>query len=388
MQTKYSSLMPIAQRPDVVFESGNGHWLTDNRSNTYLDFIQGWAVNTLGHCPPAIVDTLSQQAGKLINNSPAFYNRNMLDCANLLTQNSVFDQVFFTNSGAEANEGAIKLARKWGQNHKNGAWKIITFANGFHGRTLTTMVASGKAAFDPLFEPKTPGFVRTPFNDMQAVSKAIDQDTVAIMLEPIQGEAGVIPAEHSFIRDLRQLADSHGLLLIFDEVQTGVGRTGELFAYSHYGVEPDIMTLGKGLGGGVPIAAQLAKTHCSVFAYGDQGGTYNGNPLMTAVATTVLREVLKPGFLQQVRTSSQYLQQQLTTLSAQYELGKVRGQGLLLALDTAHQDATQIADACLQNGLLLNAPRANTLRFVPALNITTREIDLMTERLREVLSEL
>ncbi|MEZ5535586.1 MAG: acetylornithine transaminase [Thiolinea sp.] len=385
MQADYSSLMPIANRPDIVFESGNGSWLTDTQGNNYLDFIQGWAVNTLGHCPPVMVETLTKQAAKLINSSPAFYNPNMLECADLLTANSVFDQVFFTNSGAEANEGAIKLARKWGQARKSGAWKIITFENGFHGRTLTTMAASGKAAFDKLFEPKTPGFVRVPYNDAKAVADAIDQDTVAIMLEPVQGEAGVIPAQDDFVKELRRLADEHQLLLIFDEVQTGVGRTGELFAYTHYGIEPDIMTLGKGLGGGVPIAAQLAKKHCSVFEFGDQGGTYNGNPLMTAVASTILREVLQPGFLEQVRATSLYLQKKLSELSEQFGLGKVRGKGLILALDTAEVDATQVAAAALQQNLLINAPRANTLRFVPALNVTEAEIDEMIVRLAKVL---
>lgn len=386
MQNHYSSLIPIANRPDIVFESGSGHWLTDSQGNTYLDFIQGWAVNTLGHSHPAMVDALTQQAGQLINNSPAFYNRSMLECADLLIQNSVFDQVFFANSGAEANESAIKLARKWGQMHKQGAWKIITFENGFHGRTLTTMAASGKPAFDKLFEPKTPGFIRVPFNDAAAVAAAIDKETVAIMLEPVQGEAGVIPARVEFMQQLRQLADQHGLLLIFDEVQTGIGRTGELFAYSHYDVEPDMMTLGKGLGGGVPIAAQLTKKHCSVFEFGDQGGTYNGNALMTAVAAAVLKEVLAPGFLEQVRTSSAYLQQQLEVLAQQFGLGKVRGPGLLLALDTADIDATQIATIGQQHGLLINAPRVNALRFVPALNVTPVEIDAMIQRLSTVLS--
>jgi acetylornithine/N-succinyldiaminopimelate aminotransferase len=310
----------------------------------------------------------------------------MLTCADLLTQHSVFDQVFFANSGAEANEGAIKLARKWGAVNKQGAYKIITFHNGFHGRTLTTMAASGKAAFESLFEPKTPGFTKVTYNDAAAVEQAIDTQTVAIMLELIQGEAGVISAQLEFVQQLRQLADQHNLLLIVDEVQTGVGRTGNLFAYQTYGIEPDIMTLGKGLGGGVPISALLAKQHCCVFQAGDQGGTYNGNPLMTAVASAVLNEILTTGFLPQVQSNGTYLRQTLQTLSTQFGLGEVRGQGLLLALDTRALDANTIVQRSLALGLLINAPNATTLRFMPALNVSRAEIQAMAMLLAQALA--
>lgn len=392
MQTEaenpFHKLMQIAPRPEIVFESGSGSWLTDNQGKRYLDFVQGWAVNTLGHCPPAITQTLTRQASRLLNASPAFYNRPMLECAAKLVEHSVFDQVFFANSGAEANEGAIKLARKWGQVHKDGAWKIITFANSFHGRTLTTMAASGKPAFAPMFEPKTPGFSKVPFNDAQAVRAAIDAETVAIMLEPIQGEAGVIPATAEFMKTLRHIADEHKLLLICDEVQTGMGRTGELFAYQGYGIEPDIMTLGKGLGGGVPISALLAKAHACVFQAGEQGGTYNGNPLMTAVAGTVIDVLLEPDFLLQVRERSEQLRSVLEKLSQQFGLGEVRGKGLLLALDTGEQDAAAITKACFENGLLINAAQAHTLRFMPALNVSSHEIDQMAETLEKILKLL
>ncbi|MCB1838560.1 MAG: aminotransferase class III-fold pyridoxal phosphate-dependent enzyme, partial [Alcanivoracaceae bacterium] len=203
--------------------------------------------------------------------------------ANRLADSSAFDQVFFANSGAEANEGAIKLARKWGSLHRNGAYGIITFENGFHGRTLATMAASGKPGWQALFEPKVPGFTKVPYNDLDAVAAAADSHTVAVMLEPIQGEAGVIPADSTFVQGLRQLTREREMLLIFDEIQTGMGRTGSLFAYQALGVEPDIMTLGKGIGGGVPLAALLTTDAVSCFAPGDQGGTYNGNPLMCAV---------------------------------------------------------------------------------------------------------
>ena len=375
--TNYSSIMQVAKRPDIIFERGKGSWLYDSKGNKYLDFIQGWAVNSLGHSPQIITDTLCQQASTLLNASPAFYNQPMIDCANTLTRHSVFDQVFFSNSGAEANEGAIKLARKWGAKHKHGAFKIITFENSFHGRTLTTMSASGKESFTDLFEPKTPGFIKVPFNDAEAVKTAIDKQTVAIMLEPIQGEAGVIPATDLFMKTLEKVAEKHNLLLIFDEVQTGIGRTGDLFAYQGYAIEPDIMTLGKGLGGGVPIAALLAKSKACVFNYGDQGGTYNGNPLMTAVSNALVKEVFKPEFIQGIKQTGGYLREQLKALSSKFSLGEVRGKGLLLALDTKQINAIELVKQCQKNNLLINAPRNNCLRFMPALNVSLDEIDLM-----------
>lgn len=386
MQATYQSIMPITPRPDLIIEQGKGSWLTDNNGKQYLDFIQGWAVNTLGHCPDIIIQALTHQAKQLLTPSPAFYNRPLLQCADLLTQHSVFDRVFFANSGAEANEGAIKLARKWGAMKKAGAYKIITFHNSFHGRTLTAMAASGKPAFANLFEPKTPGFIKVPWNNSQAVEQAIDSQTVAIMLELIQGEAGVFPADPTFLHQLSQLAKQHNLLLIADEVQTGIGRTGHLFAYQGYTIEPDIMTLGKGLGGGVPISALLAKEHCCVFQTGDQGGTYNGNPLMTAVAYAVLQEVLKPNFLKQVQTNGLYLQQTLKQLSSQFNLGEIRGQGLLVAIDTGTRDAPTIVEKCRELGLLINAARPNTLRFMPALNVSQEEINQMILILKQAIA--
>ena len=242
----------------MVFVRGEGSFLWDHNGKRYLDFVQGWAVNCLGHSPPIIAEALAKQAKLLLTPSPAFYNAPSLDLAKALTDRSCFDQVFFTNSGAEANEGAIKLARKFGALHRNGAYEIITFEGGFHGRTLATMSASGKKAFEPLFEPKVSGFPKAQLNDLASVERAINDKTIAVMLEPIQGEAGVCPATEQFLRDLRKLTKARGLLLIVDEIQTGMGRTGKLFHYEHAEIEPDIMTLGKGIGGGVPLAALLA----------------------------------------------------------------------------------------------------------------------------------
>ena len=364
MTHTFDAIMPVAPRPEVIFVCGEGSWLTDDQGRRYLDFVQGWAVNALGHSHPGIVAALQRQAAQLINPSPAFYNRPMAELANLLVVNSVFDQVFFANSGAEANEGAIKLARKWGSLHRDGAYKVITFENGFHGRTLAMMAASGKRAWSTLFEPKVPGFVKVPYNDLDAVAAAIDGETVAVMLEPIQGEAGVIPATESFVQGLRQLTREKRLLLIFDEVQTGMGRTGSLFAYHRFGIQPDIMTLGKGIGGGVPLAALLTTKSVSCFEPGDQGGTYNGNPLVCAVGLAVLTTLLRPGFLEDVRARSQYLQEGLSAVATRHGLGDVRGRGLLLALDTLQRDARAIVTKAFDTGLLVNAPQSDTLRFM------------------------
>jgi len=372
-----SSLMEITSRPELVFVEGHGAWLTDQNGKKYLDFVQGWAVNCLGHSPKVIADALTAQASKLISPSPAFYNQPMIALAKMLTDNSVFDRVFFANSGAEANEGAIKLARKWGQKKKGGAYEIITFDHSFHGRTIATMSASGKPGWDVIYAPQVPGFPKADLNDLASVEKLIGDKTVAVMLEPVQGEGGVLPATREFMQALRRLCDEKKLLLICDEVQTGVGRLGTLFGYQHFGVEPDIMTLGKGIGGGVPLAALLAKESVSVFEHGDQGGTFNGNPLMCAVGLAVLGEVLKPGFLDHVQKIGAYLGEQLTAASAELELGAERGIGLLRALDLKAEIGAKVVTIARDNGLLLNSPRPALLRFMPALNVSKEEVDLM-----------
>lgn len=371
----FDSLMTITKRPPIVMVEGQGSWLTDSSGKRYLDFIQGWAVNSLGHAPAVISQALSSQSARLLSPSPAFYNDQAIRLADLLTSHSCFERVFFANSGAEANEGAIKLARKWGSLHKGGAHEIITMVNGFHGRTLATMSASGKPHWQELFEPKVPGFIKVVLNDLDAMRAAITERTVAIMLEPVQGEAGVIPASHEFLQELRKLADQHQLLLIFDEVQTGMGRLGSLFAYQQAGIEPDIMTLGKGIGGGVPLAALLAKETVCCFEPGDQGGTYNGNPLMAAVGCAVLETLLQPGFLEQVRERGAQLAEGLRKLSIKYGLGEVRGNGLLLALELPAGGADAIAETARDLGLIINAARPDTLRFMPALNVTADEVD-------------
>lgn len=384
----FDALMDITARPPTVFMRGEGSFLWDDSGKRYLDFMQGWAVNCLGHSPPVVVDALAAQARLLLTPSPAFYNAPSLKLAKALVDRSCFDQVFFTNSGAEANEGAIKLARRYGALHRDGAYEIITFEGGFHGRTLATMSASGKKAFEPLFEPKVPGFPKARLNDLESVKRLISDKTIGVMLEPIQGEAGVWPATDQFLRELRTLTRERGLLLIVDEIQTGVGRTGKLFHYEHAEIEPDIMTLGKGIGGGVPLAALLATQAASCFEHGDQGGTFNGNPLMCAAGLAVLQQVSAPDFLRSVVDTGLYLESELQRMSARHGLGEVRGKGLLLALDLKHPIAAQVVAQAFDDGVLLNAPRPDALRFMPALNVTKAEITTMIDCLDAILTRI
>lgn len=387
-KTDSQSLMWIINRPELVFTRGEGSWLFDHTGKRYLDFIQGWAVNCLGHCPPEISAALKAQVDQLISPSPAFYNAPAIELAALLTANSCFDRVFFANSGAEANEGAIKLARKWGRKFKNGAYKIITFDHGFHGRTLATMSASGKPGWDTMYAPQVPGFPKAELNDLDSVKALIDNETVAVMLEPVQGEGGVIPATREFMQGLRALTREHNLLLIVDEVQTGIGRTGKLFGYQQSDVEPDIMTLGKGIGGGVPLSALLAKEAVCCFEAGDQGGTYNGNPLMTAVGVAVVKALLAPGFLENTVARGEQLSRGLLALSAELGLGGERGVGLLRALILADDRGPAVVEAARNLepvGLLINAPRPNLIRFMPALNVKAEEIEQMLSMLRDLL---
>lgn len=382
-------LMYVGPKPPQIFVAGSGSRLVDDTGRSYLDFVQGWAVNTLGHSAPEIQAALARQAATLINCSPTFYNAPQLALAEKLARASGLDRVFFANSGGEANEGAIKLARKWGALKRNGAHEIITFWNGFHGRTLATMSASGKAQWDGLFEPRVPGFPKALLNDLASVERLITEKTVAVMLEPIQGEAGVVPADDQFLRDLRALTEEDGLLLILDEVQTGIGRTGTMFGYEHAGMLPDIVTLAKGLGGGVPISALLAREAVSVFEPGDQGGTYGGNPLMTAVAEAIVDTVAAPGFLDHVGAMGAHLTQRLTEVAAQTVGGNgVRGRGLLLALDLGRAIGPAVVEAAMRRGLLVNSPRPHLLRFMPALNVTAAEIDEMAEILTAALIDV
>jgi len=388
IDSRTAAIMDVTPRPPLVFVRGDGTRIWDDSGRAYLDFVQGWAVNAFGHAPRLVRDALAHQAAALLSPGPGFFNEPSIRLANALVRHSTFDRVFFANSGAEANEGAIKLARRWGARHRSGAHEIVTFAHSFHGRTLATMAASGKPAFRDLFEPKVPGFPKAVLNDLASVERHIGPQTVAVMIEPIQGEAGVWCAEDRFLRDLHQMTRDAGILLIVDEVQTGMGRTGTLWAHQHAGIEPDIMTLGKMLGGGVPLSALLATESAACFEHGDQGGTLNGNPLMTAVGCAVLDGVLAPGVLESVRERGRQLEAGLQALSVRHALGGVRGRGLLWALDLDRVISDEVVREARHAGLLVNAPQPGILRFMPPLNVSAREIGCALAILDAVIAAL
>ena len=380
------ALLTTAVRPDIVMTGGKGVYLEDMAGRTYLDFVGGWAVNCLGHSPNVLVRAIADQAKQLINASPSFYNKPMLDYARMLVDQTCLDRVFFTSTGAEANEGAIKLARKYGQRHKDGAFEIITTVKGFHGRTLATMAATGKPEWETLFNPKPPGFKKAEFNRADTVRDLVTDKTCAVMIEPVQGEGGVIPATAEFIRELRQICDDTRTLLIFDEIQTGMGRTGTLFAYDAYGVEPDIMTLGKGIGGGFPLSAMLAKEALDIFEPGDQGGTYTAQPLAMATGLAVLKELLDKDIPAHAARMGTLICDRLADLSATLEVDNIRGRGLLLAFDLIHTPGAKLVAACLEKGLLINAPKEKSIRLMPPLVVTEAEIDEMFDILTPLLA--
>ncbi|MCA9576692.1 MAG: acetylornithine transaminase [Polyangiales bacterium] len=378
-------VLETAIRPSSVMVRGAGDELFDAAGTRYLDFVQGWAVNALGHAPSVVAEALTRQAEQLVHSSAGYFNAPQLALCRTLAQASGLERVFLCATGAEANESAIKLARKWGQRERGGAWEIITTADGFHGRTLATMSASGKATFAPLFEPKVQGFRKVPFGDAEAVADAIDERVVAVLVEPIQGEAGVVVPPEGYLRQLRELCSERGVLLMLDEIQTGVGRTGTLFAHQREDARPDVMTLGKGIGAGVPLAAMLCDARYACFEPGDQGGTYAGNALTAAVGQAVMETVMAPGFLAHVEAMSARLRSALETLVGRGLLRSVRGAGLLMATELPQASAAEVVRLAHAEGLLLNAPRPNLLRFMPALNVRPESIDELAERLPRLL---
>jgi acetylornithine/N-succinyldiaminopimelate aminotransferase len=389
------SIMKVNARPPMIFTGGRGSWLFDSDGRSYLDFVQGIAVNTLGHSPSVLLEAMQRQAQELINSGPLLYNNRMIQLASLLTRLAGLKDCFFVNSGAEANEGAIKLARRWGQKHRDGAYEIITMQDGFHGRTLATMSASGKdmksagqSAWNRLFEPKVPGFIHVPFDDLSAVQSAIDEKTVAVMVETIQGEAGVFEASREYLTGLSELTQRADILLIIDEIQTGIGRTGAMFGFQKYDIRPDIITLAKGLGGGVPLGALLANDRASCFELGDQGGTFNGSPLMTAAGWSIVSTVANEAFLKSVVDKGLLLRTKLKDFAEQFGFGDVRGQGLLLGLGLGAPIGRDIVRRCLELGLIVNSPRIDSLRFVPQLAVSREEIDQMMEILTRATSDI
>ncbi|ARB30082.1 aminotransferase class III-fold pyridoxal phosphate-dependent enzyme [Pseudomonas tolaasii] len=380
-------LMPTVARPPQVFVRGEGSWLSDSDDRAYLDFSQGGGANSLGHSSPVVLNALTAQMQTLINPGGGLYNRAQLNLADRLCHLTGSDQAYLLNSGAQACEAAIKLARKWGQLHRAGAHHIITASGGCHGHSFAAMAASAGAAGNR-FEPQLPGFSHVPFNDLPALHAAVDAQTVAILLEPIQGTAGVIPATEHYLKGVERLCRELGILLILDEVQTGVGRCGSLLAEEQYGVRADIITLGKGLGSGVPLAALLARGKACCFEVGELEGTHHGNALMASAGVAVLDAVTENGFLQQIRESGLHLGEGLARLAYRYDHGQLRGNGLMWGLTLSDDSADAVVKAALHEGLILTAPQPDCLRFTPALNVSKNHIDEMLLRLARAFSRV
>ena len=372
----------------VTLVRGEEARVWDDQGKQYLDFVGGWAVDSLGHCHPALVNALEEQAKTLIQASNQFYTVPAIKLAQLLVENSCLDRVFFCNSGTEANEGAVKLARKYGKIHLKGAYEIITTYGSFHGRTLAMTAATGQRKFQDPYTPLPDGFINVEYNDLEAIKRATNERTCGVMLEPIQGEGGVNVPDDDYLKKVEDWCHQKGILFILDEVQTGIGRTGTLFAYEQYNVEPDIMTLAKGLGSGVPIGAFLAKEKASVFTPGEHGTTFGGNPLVCAAAYATLKYIIDNDIPEKVNRVGKYFMTELETLKQQFDfITEVRGKGLLIAMEFDREIAQDVTMSCLNKGLLINKLTPNAIRFIPPLIITEKEVDEAVNILRNIFNE-
>ena len=387
VESKY--YMFCVRRQPIVLVRGGGTRGWDDQGKEYLDFIAGWAVNNIGHSNPVIADAIAEQARTLLQTSNQFYTIPQLQLAEVLVENSCLDKVFIANSGAEANEGAVKLARKYGKLHRNGAYEIITADNSFHGRTLSMMAATGHPPpTKENFQPMPAGFAHVEYDNLEAVHAATTDRTAAVMLEPVQGEGGVNVPSPGYLNGVRQWCDDHGLLLIFDEVQTGMGRLGTLFGYQAFGVEPDVMTLAKGLGGGVPIGAFLAKERAAVLVPGEHGSTFGGNALTCAAANASARYIVENNIPGHARRMGEYLGDALATLRGAHEsISEIRGMGLLYAVEFASEISGSVVSACNELGLLLNAVKSNAVRLMPPLTVSEPEIDQAVKLLSKGIAE-
>jgi len=373
-------LMQTGRRLPVTFVRGRGCLLYDDAGREYLDLVAGIAVNLLGHAHPEVVAAVTKQSAELIHTSNLYFTQPQVELARRLVDLSFPSRVFFCNSGAEANEAAIKLARKWGTRNRDGAFEIITTTGSFHGRTLATVTAGGQHKYSDPFQPLPDGFVHVAYNDAEAIEAATTEKTVAVMLEPVMGEIGVIPAAAGYLERVRVWCDRKNLLLILDEVQTGLGRTGRWFAYQHASIAPDVMTLAKGLGGGLPIGACLASPRADVFEPGDHGSTFGGNPLACAAATAVLHVIERDGLVGHAAEMGDLLRSTLGDIGAK----DVRGVGLMQAFEFEEPKAKPFQNACLEAGLIVNAVDDHSVRLVPPLIIGANEIDRAQSVMRKV----
>ena len=380
-------MMTTYKRLPVTLVRGQGCRLWDDNGKEYLDFFGGHVVVSLGHCHPVVVQAVMDQAMTLMHYSNIVYTTPQLELAKLLIDNSCFDRAFFCNSGAEAVEAAIKLARKWAKECRGGAYEIISAENAFHGRTLATVTAGGTERYKAPFTPLPEGFRHVPYNDAKAIEEATSEKTCAVLLEPIQGEGGIVVPDDDYFRRVRDWCDEQNLLLILDEVQTGIGRTGALFAYQHFGIEPDVITLAKGLGGGFPIGAVLTKEHCAVFVPGDHGTTFGGNPLATAVGHAVVKYVLEKEVSAKAARAGEMLGRKLFELEDRFDfITAVRGMGMLWGVEFRRDMAEEMTLACLEGGLIVNNVRPNVLRLSPPLTISDAELEQGLAVLERVLT--
>jgi acetylornithine aminotransferase len=375
------------KRTPVVFSKGDGCTLWDTEGRAYLDFVAGIAVCNLGHAHPAVANAVFEQAKTLVHVSNLYYTIPQTELAAWLVDHSFADRVFFCNSGAEANEAAIKLARKYFKDRgEPDRYRIISMIQSFHGRTMGTLSATGQDKIKQGFSPILEGFDFVPFNDFEAVREKIGAATCAILLEPIQGEGGIRSADPQFLENIRQLCDETGTLLIFDEIQTGIGRTGKLFAYEHYGVQPDIMTLAKALANGLPIGAMLAKESvAAAFVPGSHASTFGGTPLVTAASLCVLKTLEQENIIGHCAEVGLYFKERLQALKHRHDsVVDIRGLGLLLGMEL-NKDGLPLVEACLNKGFVINCVQGNTLRFVPPLIVQKAEIDRLIQCLDEIL---
>ncbi len=376
-------------RVPVVLVRGKGARVWDDKGRAYLDFVGGWAVNCLGHSHPVVVSALTEQAKTLIHTSNQFYTIPQLQLAELLVKNSCFQRVYFGNSGLEANEGAVKLARRYGKLKLNGAYEVITALGSFHGRSLAMTAATGQESFHTPYIPLPEGFINVKYNDIEAIKAATTEKTAAVMLELIEAESGVNVPDENYIRKVRQWCNEKGILLILDEIQTGIGRLGALFGYQLYGIEPDIITLAKGLAGGVPIGAVLAKESCSVFASGDHGGTFGGNPLACAVGYATMRYIIEKNIAGNADRVGRYLLDRLHELKNKHPIiTDIRGRGLLVAVEFINDIGQEVLTSCLERGLLVNKVKPNAIRLMPPLIINNKDVDQAVSILDKVLSRI
>jgi acetylornithine/N-succinyldiaminopimelate aminotransferase len=390
MELEKKYFMRTVERAPLTLVNGEGSYVWDETGRKYLDFVAGWAVNSLGHCHPAVVEAVRRQVGELIQTSNHYYTIPQLQLAQLLVENSSLDKIFLCNSGAEATEGAVKLARRYGKLHLDGAYEVITGTGSFHGRTLAMVSASGQLKHQAPYTPLPAGFINVEYNNIEAIKKATSKTVCAVMLEPVQGEGGVNVPSPDYLKEVRRWCDEKGIVLILDEIQTGIGRTGTLFAHESFGVEPDIMSLAKGLGGGLPIGAIMAKDKFSVFTYGEHGSTFGGNPVTCAAAFATIKFILENDVPRNAFDMGEHLTRQLKKLAAKRPgiITEIRGKGLLLAVQFSGEIAKKLARECLENGLLVNDVKPNALRLMPALTVTNSEIDEAVDILEKSLSRV